>query len=167
MKKIVLAALFAAGILGLNAQNIGVRAGAEFATAKVDFEGIKVSDNETGFYIGVFGRFNISDAWAVRPEVNYVGIKDLDQIQVPLLAEIRLLEKLHGQVGPNFGFILDAEEGTKSMNLGANLGLSYALSQKFFVEARYNLGLTDLAEDNEFDASLKLSSFQVGLAYGF
>jgi hypothetical protein len=167
MKKILLAALFAACTLGLNAQKFGVRAGGEFATAKVDFDGIKVSDNETGFYLGAFARIAISEVFGLRPEVNYVGVKDLDQIQVPVLAEIKLIEKLHGQIGPNFGFILDAEEGTKSMNLGANLGLSYEFIDKFSVEARYNLGLTDLADDNEFDASLKLSSFQVGVAYGF
>lgn len=155
------------GSLGLSAQQFGVRAGAEFATAKVDFDGLKVSDNETGFYIGVFGRLEISESFAIRPEVNYVGIKDLDQIQVPLLAEISLMEKLRGQIGPNFGFILNKEEGTKSMNLGANLGLSYEFSQKFFVEARYNLGLTNLSDDDTFDASLKLNAFQVGLAYGF
>jgi len=167
MKKVIITVLIFGGMLGLNAQKFGVRAGAEFATAKVDFEGIKVSDNETGFYIGVFGRLEISEAFAIRPEVNYVGVKDLDQIQVPILAELTLIEKLRGQIGPNLGFILDTDEGTKSFNLGANLGLSYALTQKFFVEARYNLGLTNLSEYNEFDASLKLSAFEVGLAYGF
>ena len=167
MKKAIITALIFGGILGLNAQKFGVRAGAEFATAKVDFEGIKISDNETAFYIGVFGRMEISETFSIRPEVNYVAVKDLDQVQVPILAEITLIEKLRGQVGPNFGFILDSEEGTKSFNLGANLGLSYALSQKFFVEARYNLGFTNLSDDETFDASLKLSAFEVGLAYGF
>lgn len=167
MKKIIITLLMAACTWGANAQHFGVRAGGEFATAKADFDGIKISDNETGFYLGVFGRIEVSEKWNLRPEVNYVGVKDLDQIQVPVLAEISLIEKLRGVVGPNLGFLLKQEEGVKTFNLGANLGLSYEFTPQFYLEARYNLGLSNLADDNEFDASLKLSAFQVGLAYGF
>ncbi len=167
MKNLIITLLMAAGTCGLNAQSFGVRAGGEFATAKADFDGFKISDNETGFYLGVFARVEVSEKFNLRPEVNYVGVKDLDQIQVPILAEIGLVDKLRGQVGPNLGFLLNQEEGVKTFNLGANLGLSYEFTPQFYLEARYNLGLSNLSDDEFFDASLKLSAFEVGLAYGF
>ncbi len=167
MKKIIFTAIFATVMLTMNAQSFGVKAGADFATAKADFDGFKVSENETGFYLGVFTKIKVSESFNVRPELNYIGIKDLDQIQVPLLAEFGLSEKFNAVFGPSIGFILNTEEGEKSLNLGAALGLSYNISSKFLVEARYVLGLSNLVEDNEFDASLKLSSFQVGIGYQF
>ncbi len=167
MKKFVLAVIITASSISLNAQSFGIRAGIDFATATAKFDGLSVSENETGFYIGLFSKFNVSEKFDIRPEVNYVNIKDLDQIQVPVLAEIGLSDKFSLLAGPSFGFILDKEEGVKSFNLGVDLGLSYNISEKFLVEARYDLGISDLAEDNEFDASLKLSGFQIGIGYLF
>jgi hypothetical protein len=88
----------------VQARSVGVRAGADLATTKASFDEISVSDNETGFYIGIFTKFSISDSFKIRPEVNYISIKDLDQIQVPVLAEIGLSEKFHLFAGPRFGF---------------------------------------------------------------
>jgi opacity protein-like surface antigen len=167
MKTLFFTVCIVAGICSMNAQSFGVRAGADFATAKADFDGLKVSDNETGFYLGIFTSLNVSESFHVRPEINYIGIKDLDQIQVPLLAELGLSDKFNALLGPSFGFILNTEEGEKSFNLGGTLGLSYDVSSHFLVEARYTLGISNLVEDNEFDASLKLSGFQLGVGYKF
>ncbi|GGD45942.1 hypothetical protein GCM10011361_11130 [Muriicola marianensis] len=151
----------------MNAQSIGVRAGADFATAKADFDGIKISDNETGFYLGLFTEIEAAETLNIRPEINYISIKDLDQIQVPVLAQFGLVDKFNVVAGPSFGFLLNTEEGEKSFNFGAALGLSFDFSENFLVEGRYTLGLSNLVEDNEFDASLKLSGFQLGLGYKF
>jgi opacity protein-like surface antigen len=62
---------------------------------------------------------------------------------------------------------LDVEEGTKSFNFGADFGLSFNISENFLMEARYNLGISNLADDNEFDASLRLSGILVGIGYQF
>jgi len=167
MKKIILMAIIAASSLGVNAQKFGIKAGVDFATAKAKFEGLTISENQTGFYVGVFTTIAASETFNIRPEVNYISIKDLDQIQVPILAEIGLSDKFNLLAGPSFGFLLNIEEGTKSFNFGADLGLSYTISENFLVEARYDLGLSNLSDDNEFDASLKLSGILVGIGYMF
>jgi opacity protein-like surface antigen len=167
MKTLFSTVCIIAGLISMNAQSIGVRAGADFATAKADFDGIKISDNETGFYIGLFTEIQASESLNIRPEINYIAIQDLDQIQVPVLAQFGLSEKFNAVVGPSFGFLLNTEEGEKSFNFGAALGLSFDISENFLVEGRYTLGLSNLVEDNEFDASLKLSGFQLGLGYKF
>ena len=98
MKKIILIAISSVQVYS---QNFGVRAGIDLATAKANFDGISVSDNETGFYIGLFTKFNISEKFNIRPEANYISIKDLDQIQVPILAEIELTDKFSALAGPS------------------------------------------------------------------
>lgn len=153
--------------LNMNAQNFGLRAGADFATAKAKFEGYNLSENETGFYIGAFTTLNVSESFKLRPEVNYISIQDLDQIQVPILAEIGLADKFNALAGPSFGFLLDSEEGSKSFNFGLDFGLSYDITEQVLVEARYSLGLSNLFDDNYGDATLKLHGLFVGIGYMF
>ena len=153
--------------LSLNAQNFGIRAGADFATAKADFEGFGITDNQTGFYVGVFTKLDISEHFKIRPEANYINVKDADQIQIPVLAEIGLADKFNLLAGPSFGFLLDTEEGEKSFNFGLDFGLSYNITEQFLVEGRYSLGLSNLVDDNEFDAKLKLHGLFVGVGFIF
>ncbi len=122
MKKLFLTTVISVFILNLNAQNFGLRAGADFATAKAEFDGIGISANETGFYVGAFTMLEISDSFKIRPEVNYISIEDLDQIQVPVLAQIGLSDKFNALAGPSFGFLLDSEEGAKTFNFGLDFG---------------------------------------------
>ena len=168
MKKINLLLVAAFLTFSLSAQEFGVRAGADFASLKLDFMGESETESETGFYIGVFGSFDISETFAIRPEVNYISIEDLDQIAIPVLAQYSTSDTFHILAGPSFGFMLDAEEGMNSFNFGLDFGLAYNFTENFAFEARYNLGLSNLIEDgDDFDVDAKLSGFIVGLAYSF
>ncbi|MGM5470218.1 outer membrane beta-barrel protein [Flavobacteriaceae bacterium LMO-SS05] len=167
MKNLFLTTVIFVFALSMNAQNFGLRAGADFATAKAKFEGYNLIENETGFYVGAFTTLKVSESFQIRPEVNYISIKDLDQIQVPILAEIGIADKFNALAGPSFGFLLDTEEGSKSFNLGLDLGLSYNITEQFLVEARYSLGLSNLFDDNYGDATLKLHGLFVGIGYMF
>ena len=167
MKNIVLIFVIFILSLSLNAQNFGIRAGADFATARADFEGFGISDNQTGFYVGVFTKLGISEQFKIRPEANYINVKDADQIQIPVLAEIGLADKFNALAGPSFGFLLDTEEGQKSFNFGLDFGLSYNITEQFLAEARYSLGLSNLVEDNLYDAKLKLHGLFVGIGFIF
>ena len=167
MKNIILSIVILLFVMGASAQDFGIRAGVDIATAKAEFEGISISDDETGFYIGVFKRFKISESFKIRPEANFISVKDLDQIQIPVFAEIGIADKFNLLAGPSFGFLLDSEEDLKSFNLGLDFGLSYDITSQFLVEARYSLGLSDLADDNDFDAKLKLHGLFFGVGYRF
>ena len=169
MKKLLL--VFAAALFAFNvsAQDVGfgVKAGADFASLRVEFDGDNVSVSETGFYVGLFAEIGISDSFTFQPEVLYVAIKDLDQIKVPLMAKFGVSEEFNILVGPNFGIMLDSAEGMKSLNFGAEAGVSYDITEDFLVEARYSLGLANLLEDAPDGLSTKLSGFFVGLGYRF
>ena len=167
MKKIILTTALLISIMSLYAQNFGMRAGVDFATAKAEIYGLSVSENETGVYLGLFAKLKISESFKIRPEANYINIEDLDQIQIPILAEVGLTDKFNALAGPSFGFLLDTEEDSKSFNFGLDFGLAYDITEKFLVEARSSLGLSNLAEDNFDDASLKLHGLFVGIGYMF
>ena len=176
MKKLFLFTAVVLFIFSTNAQDkptsnnsvaFGFKAGADFASLRLEFEGENVSTSETGFYIGAFAEIGVSESFTFQPEVLYVSVEDLDQIAIPLMAKFAVSEEFNILVGPSLGIILDTEEGMKSFNFGAEAGVAYDFTQDFFVEARYNLGLANLLEDAPSGYSVKLSGFFVGLGYRF
>lgn len=167
----------------LTSSCVAIRAGADFASEKDKYSYSEVAitksssatlasntvtSSETGFYVGLFFTgLELSDNFEIQPEVDYLSIKDLDQIQVPILAKYGFADKFNAYAGPNLGFIFDTPTGVKSFNLGLDLGLSYDITEKFLIEARYDYGLSNLLENGDSNNSLRLSNFQVGIGYRF
>ena len=105
----------------------------------------------------------------------------LDYINVPVMAKYYPMPQLFLQAGPQFGFNISAkskyevtingetesEEGDledmKSLELGLGFGAGYKFMDNAGVEARYVIGMSEVAED----ADVKNSVYQVGLFYGF
>ncbi len=170
MKKILFFAAFAVfGLLSVNAQetNFGVKAGADFASAKAKADAFSVTASETGFYIGGFAEIGISESFTFQPEVLYVSIKDFDQVAIPLMGKFSVSDQFNVLVGPSLGILLDTVDGQKSLNFSAEAGVSYDFSEDFFAEARYSIGLANLIEDAPSGVSSKLSGFFVGVGYRF
>lgn len=97
----------------------------------------------------------------------YVAVKDFDQIQIPILAKFSVGEKFSLLAGPDIGFLMDAEEGVKSTNFGLDFGASYDVSENISIDAKYNLGLTNLIEDAPSGFSAKINGIFLGLGYKF
>lgn len=110
-------------------------------------------------------------------------------INLPILVKYNNLgtKGLSIGVGPQIGFLLSADEeydetfdgetdsgefdwkdNAKSIDVGVVLGVGYEIDMGAFVEARYNLGLTNVndAEDAD-DFEFKNSVFQVSVGYKF
>ena len=131
---------------------------------------VSSTSSETGFYIGLafYDDFlQLSDDFSVQPEVNFLIIEDLNQLQVPVLAKYNFADGFNAYAGPNFGFLVDAPNGIKSFNFALDAGLSYDITDNFIIEARYDYGLSNLLDNAIGDSSVKLRNFQVGLAYRF
>lgn len=169
MKKIILtaAAVFAFGFANAQDTKFGIKAGVDLASLKVEFDGVSASESETGFYIGGFVDIKVSDKFTVQPALLYVAVKDFDQIQIPILAKIAVGEKFSLLAGPDIGFLMDAAEGIKSTNFGLDFGASYDVSENISIDAKYNLGLTNLVEDAPSGYSAKVNGIFLGLGYKF
>ena len=174
MKKLFLVAAIAVfGMAQVNAQEtrFGVKAGVDFASNKVKFAGefaeIGGTYSETGFYAGVFAEVGISEKFAFQPEVLFVAIDELNQISVPLMAKFLVSDDFSILAGPALGILLDTGEGINSFNYGIEAGAAYNITEEFFVEARYNIGIANLFKDAPSGYSNKISGLFVGAGYRF
>ncbi|GGG50226.1 porin family protein [Bizionia arctica] len=111
----------------------------------------------------------------------------LDYIQVPVLLKAYLVEGLSLEVGPQFGFkiheefdfqpnsddgdieINDEDSYVKDFDTSVAFGVSYKFDNGFFVNGRYNLGLTNIFEENTIfeNVDAKNSVWQFGVGFMF
>ena len=94
------------------------------------------------------------------------------------MAKYYVTEGLSLEAGPQIGFLIKAEAGTddvsvdvkddfKSIDFGFNFGTGYKLESGLNFAARYNLGLSDISDDNESNIKVKNSVFQLSVGYTF
>jgi opacity protein-like surface antigen len=169
MKKILLsvAAVFAFGIASAqDGMSFGAKAGFTSLSQKIDIDGLgSGTESESGFFVGMFAEFGVSESLTFKPEVLYVSVEDLGQIQIPLHLRYNIAEGFGLMAGPNVAFLMDVPDGYKSLNYGIDLGASYNITEALLVDARYNIGLANISDVDGVDS--KLSGFYVGLGYRF
>ncbi len=179
--------LYAQGPVG-----IGITGGLVNVDADVDFSALGFSlfeidaVGETGFYIGLLADIEASEKFHVQPELTYAKAGDLSYFQLPILAKVYVFKGLNIQAGPQFSYssnlddikdtIRDIENiiGTnedlddvlKSFTIEIGVGAGFDITDKFLVQARYAIPLTDIY-DGPISNSLDIKSafFQFGLAY--
>lgn len=134
--------------------------------------------------MGVISEIPLSEKFSLQPELLYstqgseaqdvIKIK-VNYLAIPILAKYYLADGFSLEVGPQFSFLVndkgeyinsnlpDEDTDASSIDIGANLGLGYSLDANLFVQARYNFGISTVAENPD----IKNSVFQVGLGYKF
>jgi len=194
MKKVFLmAVLLSAGIYSQAQIKYGLKAGANFyKVTGDDAEELEQSrKTKVGLAGGAFVNFSLSETFSVQPELLYsqegnkqkegdasLNLK-LNYINIPVMLQYNA-SGFYGETGPQLGFLTsakfktksgdeeeetDVKEGFKSINLSWAIGLGYKLSNGLGIGARYNLGISNIADAEE--ASLKSSGFHIGLSYTF
>lgn len=181
MKKLIVFCLLL-GAFQVQAQDrsvtYGVKAGANFSNLKIDFDGAGISpDGATNIFVGGYVDVGVAEKLNFQPELQYSieGAKDasVSFINLPLMLKYYLVEGFNLQAGPQIGFVVDAEggdtDGLKSTNFVLNIGAAYELPAGFFADARYNFGLSNIAEEEPGfeDVGLKTKGFQLGVGYRF
>ncbi|MEL4307818.1 porin family protein [Joostella sp. CR20] len=210
MKKLFFIAVAALGFATTTyAQEIsyGVKGGTNFSNLSGDNGGI---DNyRVGLYGGVFAEFGLTDRISIQPEVLYssqgahetfktfdaAGVTSeeytmrLEYLNVPVMFKYEIYNGLNVQVGPQIGFLLNAEQRVEAgnngytvydetvnineyitdVNFGVNFGLGYEFNNGLFFDGRYNLGVTNIAQEDNLPSGteFKNHTFQVGVGYKF
>lgn len=144
-------------------------------------------------YADLGGKEKYSDSEEVMGQiVNYnVDAKvNLGTILVPVSAKYFVNEAFAINAGLNFGFIMsakakgtvtatvagqsvsesedqDVKDSYKSLNLAPFIGAEYNLAQGIFFDARYNFGVSNIAEGGDSNNKITNSFFQVGVGYKF
>lgn len=174
-------------IMGIAAQDnsspkseakFGIKAGYSSTTLRVSFEGNSVSDNISGFYLGAFGEFYLSEKIDLQPELHYANYSQDGEssavLLVPVLFKYKANEKFSLLAGPQLDYLLNEEdaEGLNQLGFGVALGAAFDITENVIIDARYSFGLSnriggDLAELEGMDITAKFNYFQVGLGYRF
>jgi hypothetical protein len=171
----------------VNAQHtsFGVKAGINASSVKV--EDGEDYDGKVGIHLGGLAHIHITQHFAFQPELVYSiqGGKDgddlklkLNYINIPLLAQYMTLDGFRFQTGPQIGFLVsakskagdveyDIKDDLESVDISWVFGASYLFpgANGIGVDVRYNLGLTNISEDDNFEARNRV--FQLGLFYQF
>lgn len=181
MKKILIVLTALAGSFAMQAQGLdfGIKAGANFA----NFSGDVDTDGITSFHAGAVVELNLVPTFSIQAEglfssqgatykntaLDIAQDIDLSYISVPVMAKFYVLpEKLSLMAGPQFSFLVDeAEEAfdTKSFDLAAGVGAELKIIAGLFAQARYNVGLSNVSDNDEID--IKNNVFQLSVGYYF
>ncbi|WP_299179414.1 porin family protein [uncultured Aquimarina sp.] len=166
MKKLFFLAIALIGFTSVsNAQSLkfGVKGGVNFANIDSRFD----TDARTGFHLGAVATIGLPGKFAIQPEVLYSaqGTDDLkvDYINVPILVKYKFLKFLSFEAGPQFGVVVNddyevGEPESFDVSVAAGAGVTFG---KFFAQARYNHGLTDVDDA----ISSQNRTFQLSVGY--
>ena len=193
MKKTIL--LVAVALIGFNANaqsvDFGVKAGVNFASVSGD--DTDDLNSRTGFHFGVIAGIPVSDNFSVQPELvysqqgteysaseGYDGKYKLDYLNIPIMAQFQVADGLHLEAGPQFGFLLSANEEynspgdsgeedvsdfIKGTDISVGVGASYTMASGLGIGARYNLGVSEIFEENS--GKNQNSVIQISVSYLF
>lgn len=156
---------------------LGLKAGVNVSKLNTDeFE----SSSITAFHGGAFCLFKFT-VLGIQPELLFSQqgstIDDLDgdlkmsYMTVPVMVKFYFPGGFNLQAGPQFGFLNSAEfdgnnvkDSFKSSDVTANVGIAWDAPFGLVIDARYNIGLSDVSEDSQL-GSVKGNTFQFSLGY--
>ena len=185
MKKfLLLAVVTVLGITNVTAQKVkfGAKGGLNFAYISGD--NTKNIDAVAAFNFGLLSEIPISDKFSFQPEVMFSGqgysFKDKDNLialnylNIPLMGKYYITKGLSVEAGPQLGFLLsakdekkDVKDAFKTFDFGLNFGLGYKLENGLNFGVRYNLGLTDINNIDNYSSKNQNQVLQVSIGYFF
>jgi len=163
--------------------NFGIKAGMNVSSLKIT-DGADY-DSKTGFHAGGLAHIHINEHFAVQPEllISLQGGERSDNnkikltyLNIPVLLQYMVNDGFRFQTGPQLGFLLEAEQKLNNVEYDVSdifstidfswaFGASYVFTSGFGLDARYNLGISDVSDESDFEARNRV--FQAGIFYQF
>lgn len=104
-----------------------------------------------------------------------------DYLNIPVMLKFYITKEFSVLAGPQIGFLLtgkskikvdsvevevDAKDELNKVDFGCNFGVGYDFTKNIFAEARYNLGFTEIAkEDNVLNGRNEVIQISVGYKF--
>ena len=178
------AVILMTGTVTAQETNFGIKAGLNLYNINGDNSSY---DTKLGFHAGVIGHIHLSRQFAVQPELVYSaqGAKytfenvetkiKLGYINLPIILQYMFDNGLRLQAGPQLGLLLNAKSETNNVStdikdnintidFALSAGVGYVNpSSGIGVDARYNLGLSNINDDGPGKSTNR--GFQVGVFY--
>jgi hypothetical protein len=187
MKRIILSAVVALAVHTAIAQSskvqFGIKAGVNLANFNED--ATPNSDAKVGLNIGGLAHIHLSKQFAVQPEVVFSmqgaefsnGTKSkVNYINIPVLGQYMFGEGFRVQTGPQLGILasaeskfndveVDSDDDYRKTDFAWTFGAGYLSKSGLGVDARYNLGISDITKTEASDVKNRV--WQLGLFYQF
>jgi hypothetical protein len=195
MKKIATVIVLIISYSTLRAQvQFGIKGGFNSSSFNTPYETEVKYSSKTNFNAGVILSFPLGSGISVQPEMSYSGeganvdadnvhgVYSFQMLNIPALLRYTAPFHLFAETGPQAGFLLgasikegefpstDVKSQTKSPGFSWAFGVGYQLPVGFGLDARYNLGLTNIAKSSSIsynDATVKSNVFQIGIYFLF
>jgi hypothetical protein len=155
----------------------GIKAGlnyANFTGSDLQFDAI------TSYHAGLVAEIKLIDSFSIQPELLYstqgATYKDavtefkneLGYLSIPVMAKIYLNKTVSLELGPQASFLLSERNqfdvnDANTFDFSVNGGLGFKITKSFFLQGRYNLGLTEVSKN----AQTKNSVVQVSAGFLF
>lgn len=181
---VLLAAVLIAGTATAQHVNVGIKAGLNLYSIHNDNS--SEYDMKAGFHAGLIGHIHLARQFALQPEVVYsaqgakytaAGVDtklNLGYINVPVMFQYMFDNGFRLQAGPQVGFLIsgkaetnnsktDIKDNLNTMDFALGAGIGYVAPSGFGVDARYNLGLSDINENSPVKSTNR--GVQLGLFY--
>ena len=193
MKRLFLLTAMVSATLLAGAQiQFGAKAGLNLSTLH-----ISPSESGTSFKMepnvnaGVLVSIPLTSEFALQPEAIYSGQGtkvsspdesghyNLGYINVPVLLKYKTASGFFAELGPQIGFLatakvksegvsVDVKSSFKSTDFSGVIGIGYLSSLNLGVDARYNLGFSNIVKTTPSDnSSAKNGVIQIGVFYMF
>jgi hypothetical protein len=149
----------------------GITGGYYSYIEKVDTSELSLSENASGFFVGFFGEFELSNYLKLQAEAQFTSVynnaQNLQQLVFPILLKYQVDDKFSVALGPQFDYILEDLPLAKEFGMGLAAGLFYDFTDKFYATFRYTFGITERVEDNVNDLSGGIGGAHVGIGFRF
>jgi len=169
--------------------SFGVKGGLNLSDWNTSLENEKFKMS-TLFHVGGIVEIALSDQFSLQPEILFSskGVKDievpdsynfvLNYIDIPVMAKYYVAEGFSLEVGPQLGILTsakitdgnnseDMKEYVESTEFALGVGMGYGMENGFFVNVRYNLGLSDIDKDTTDNDYVKNNVIQFSVGYMF
>jgi len=119
-------------------------------------------------------------------EFSFEQTNKMNYLNVPIMFRYAVFNKFGLEVGPQVGFLLSAnseiketfngesetfdqdfKDSVKSIDFGLNFGASYDVSENIIIGARYNLGLSNINNEDGDANKINNTVFSFSLGYRF
>ncbi|MDY8135770.1 porin family protein [Aquimarina sp. 2201CG5-10] len=180
MKKALLFAIICliAGLINTQAQEAryGIRAGINISSISSDDIPEDLEDNRIGVVVGFLAEFALTEKLGIQPELQYSsqGNKDdnlrVNYLQLPVVLKYNFTDIFNVQLGPQAGIKIWEYENNENYNtfdFAVVGGIGVNITDNFFVDARYALGLSNVFDDEGLPTSIDGNSRNIQISVGY
>lgn len=147
----------------------GLKGGLLSAHARVRENKGSASTSDSGFYLGAFSKFHISEKVIIVPGIDYGNINGNESAYFSLMGGYYVSNRFNIQIGPQISYLLETTPNeVDKIGLDLGFGIAYDIDVNFSISVRYNSELSNRASTVDADyIRTRFDWLFIGMGYSF